>query len=80
MRVQGSSSTHSSFRFDPVHFPPRLPYSRLPSQDHLHAAKNLVETFKEPVCLVPVELPQVRVMALCCAASSKMLRTEVLKM
>jgi hypothetical protein len=29
-------------------------------QDHLHAAKNLVETFKEPVCLVPVELPQVR--------------------
>jgi len=28
-------------------------------QDHLHAAKNLVESFKEPVCLVPVELPQI---------------------
>ena len=42
--------------------PTSLHFSRHHSahpQDHLHAAKNLVECFKEPVCLVPVELPQV---------------------
>ena len=53
-----SEGTRCALQLNPVYlFPTLAPLCLL--QDHLHAAKNLVENFKEPVCLVPVELPQV---------------------
>ena len=53
-----SEGTRCAIQLNPVYlFPTLAPLCLF--QDHLHAAKNLVENFKEPVCLVPVELPQV---------------------
>ena len=73
MRVQGSSGAARARRWQrdddgsamminwaqAGSHPLPSPTPPLPPQDHLHAAKNLVESFKEPVCLVPVELPQI---------------------
>ena len=67
MRVQGSSGAARARKWQRDDdqlgpgcvSPPSLAHPLLPPQDHLHAAKNLVESFKEPVCLVPVELPQI---------------------